>query len=226
MAAWRTSFSRNTVSQCDGPWRAPAALIVPTRFLQDVFGRYGMHAGIIPNVVDVGTFEPSSARCRRSSTGAAPGRDPQPRTTVRQRRRIAGVAVVRARFPAARLTIAGSGPDLASLQTLASVGVSDAVRFTGRLETPDMVRLYQSADVVLNPSRADNTPNSVLEALACGVPVVGADVGGVPFLVQHGVTAWLVNPDSPVELAQGVIGVIDDLFFEIVSRGQWTGARP
>ena len=174
--------------------RRTAALIVPTRFLQDVFGRYGMHAGIIPNVVDVGTFQPAGPGVDESSTA--------PHLVVtRNLEQLYGndialraIAVIRPRFPAARLTIAGSGPD-ASLQMLASeLGISDAVSFAGRLETADMVRLYQSADVVLNPSRADNTPNSVLEALACGVPVVSTNVGGVPFLVQHGVTAWLVPP--------------------------------
>ena len=99
--------------------------------------------------------------------------------------------------------------------------MADAVRFTGRLEIADMVRLYQSADVVLNPSRADNTPNSILEALACGVPVVSTNVGGVPFLVEHGRTAWLVPPDDTDAMAAAALHVLRDpvLQRELVESG-------
>jgi glycosyltransferase involved in cell wall biosynthesis len=90
------------------------------------------------------------------------------------------------------------------------LGVTDAVRFAGRLDPDQMANLYRSADLTLNPSRADNTPNSILESLACGVPVVSTDVGGVPFLVEHGQTAWLVPPDSPVATAAAIARVLDD----------------
>ena len=84
-----------------------------------------------------------------------------------------------------------------------------------------MVRLYQSADVVLNPVRVDNAPNSVLEALACGVPVVSTRVGGVPYLVTHEATALLVDPESPESLAEAVARVLNDrqLRIGLVDRG-------
>ena len=55
------------------------------------------------------------------------------------------------------------------------------VDFVGRLDRAAMAALYRSASLMLNPSRTDNTPNSVLEAWASGVPVVSTRVGGVPF---------------------------------------------
>jgi glycosyltransferase involved in cell wall biosynthesis len=73
-----------------------------------------------------------------------------------------------------------------------------------------MAALYRDADLLLNPSRVGNTPNSILEALACGVPVVSANVGGVPDLVEHCQTAWLVPPDSPQEMAAGISRVLGD----------------
>ena len=175
--------------------RCAAILVVPTRFLQEIFARHDMPAQIIPNVVDIETFRPAE---RPQATAAI-----APHMVVtRNLEHLYGNDIALRSFarmtkclPAARLSIAGSGPDRGALESLATeLGVAGAVRFTGRLETADMVRLYQSADLVLNPSRADNTPNSVLEALACGVPVVSTDVGGVPFLVEHGRTAWLVTP--------------------------------
>jgi len=186
-------------------------LVVPSRFLQEVFASHGMAASIIPNVVDVETFRPAS--CRRSVSPDALhivvarnlehlyGND----TAIR------AFAILRRDFPRARLSIAGGGPDLGSLRNLAGeLGVEECVRFTGFLDTEQMVALYQQADVVLNPSRADNTPNSILEAVACGVPVVSTDVGGVPYLVEHARTAWLVPAGAPGLLVEGIVSLIRD----------------
>ena len=87
---------------------------------------------------------------------------------------------------------------------------SGSVRFAGRLDRDDMADLYRAADVMLNPSLADNMPNSILEALACGVPVVSTNVGGVPFLVQDGVTALLVPPGDARSMADATLRLLDD----------------
>lgn len=188
-----------------------AALVVPSRFLLEVFANHGIHAAIIPNVVDVATFRPAESPSER-----APG---APHVVVARNLEhlygndlaIRALALLRGRFPEARLTVAGSGPELGALRRLAiELGIADAVHFPGRLEVPEMAALYQSADVLVNPSRADNAPNSILEALACGVPVVSTSVGGVPFLVEHGRTAWLVKPDEPHLLADGIARVLSD----------------
>ena len=73
-----------------------------------------------------------------------------------------------------------------------------------------MAALYRDADVVVNPSLVDNMPNSVLEALASGVPVVSTNVGGVPYIVRDGASALLVPPGAPEELAAAVRRVLDD----------------
>ena len=58
--------------------------------------------------------------------------------------------------------------------------------------------------MALNPSLVDNMPNSVLEALASGVPVVSTRVGGVPFIVDHERTALLVPPGDPPAMARAI----------------------
>jgi glycosyltransferase involved in cell wall biosynthesis len=116
---------------------------------------------------------------------------------------IEAFARLRQRHPQARLTIAGSGPDAARLRALCEQrGLSNDVHFTGRLDRDAMAALYRQADVVLNPSHADNMPNSLLEAMASGVPVVSTNVGGVPYMVRDGETALLVPPgDAPAMAA-------------------------
>jgi glycosyltransferase involved in cell wall biosynthesis len=185
-----------------------SALAVPSGFLQEVFARYGFASTVLPNVVDTMRFSPIGPTADRPGT---------PHLVVARNLEaiydvgaaIGALARVRSSLPAASLSIAGTGPELPALIALAqSLGVATATRFTGRLERDEMAALYRSADVVLNPSRVDNMPNSVLEALACGVPVVSTDVGGLPYIVQDRRTAMLVQPGNNAAMADAVIDLI------------------
>jgi glycosyltransferase involved in cell wall biosynthesis len=73
-----------------------------------------------------------------------------------------------------------------------------------------MGSLYRRADVMINPSLADNMPISVLEALASGVPVVTTNVGGVPYLVEHDKTALLVPVKDPEAMAEAVLLLLNN----------------
>jgi glycosyltransferase involved in cell wall biosynthesis len=190
--------------------RRAEALVVPSRFLQDVFAAHGVPAQIIPNIVNLEVFRPREA--------ADPAGGGAHVVITRNLETIYGVdvalrcaALLAPEFPDLRMSIAGAGPQHAQLVRLAAeLGVAEVVTFTGRLEVPEVAALYRRADVVLNPSRADNTPNSLLEAAACGVPIVSTDVGGVPFLLEHERTAWLVPPDDPRRMAEAVARVLRD----------------
>lgn len=110
-----------------------------------------------------------------------------------------------------RLSIAGSGPELLSLQQLAmQLGLADAVVFLGRLDTNAMANLYRSADIMWNPSRVDNSPNSVIEAMACGVAVITTNVGGIPDLVTHEQQALLIAPDDANALVSATLRLLYD----------------
>jgi glycosyltransferase involved in cell wall biosynthesis len=69
---------------------------------------------------------------------------------------------------------------------------------------------YCAADVFVIPSLQDNLPNTVLEAMACGTPVVGFDVGGIPDMVRHSVTGLLVPAGDVAELARALRGLLGD----------------
>ena len=213
--------------------RRAAALVVPSGFLQQVFGRFGMPAVIVPNIVDLARFRPVPARAGQGANLVV-ARNLEPiydnATAIR------ALALLRREMPDVRLTIAGEGPLLASLQRLAAeLGVAEAVRFCGRVANAEMPRLYASADVCLNPSLADNMPISVLEALASGVPVVSTNVGGVPHLVEHERTALLVEPGDPAAMAQAVLRLLRDATLSARLRAagldhvrcfDWASVRP
>jgi glycosyltransferase involved in cell wall biosynthesis len=141
--------------QSAGPVRASmkraALLVLPSGFLQDVFGRFGMKGRIVSNIIDLTRFRP-----------ADDGRAPAAHIVVaRNLEAIYGIetalrafAKIQAVRPDARLSVAGSGPQLAELQALAvRLGVADQVHFTGRLDREEMASLYRDADVESQPCR-------------------------------------------------------------------------
>lgn len=62
--------------------------------------------------------------------------------------------------------------------------------------------LYSACDLFVCPSRIDNLPNTVLESMACGTPVIASDVGGIPEMVRPGQTGWLYTPNTAAECAR------------------------
>jgi glycosyltransferase involved in cell wall biosynthesis len=70
---------------------------------------------------------------------------------------------------------------------------------------------YNSADVYVHPSLADNSPNTVIESLACGTPVVGLPVDGVPEMVRPGETGWLAPGTSAEALRAILVEALDAL---------------
>ncbi|MFA5631083.1 MAG: glycosyltransferase family 4 protein [Porticoccaceae bacterium] len=214
---FRRSFSRVKPSL-----RKAAAVVVPSGFLEAVFKHYGEDALVIPNIIDRDIFKPGSA--------VAEGACTRPFTLVITRNleplygidtAIRAFAQVFRSDPALRLRIAGSGPARASLHNLAAqLGVSGAVTFEGRLDRQGIVALYAEADAFINPSTVDNMPNSVLEALACGLPVISSAVGGVPFIVRHGETALLVPPADVGALAAAIHQLRSDPDLRAQLRGR------
>lgn len=84
------------------------------------------------------------------------------------------------------------------------------VHHAGVKSTEDeMARLLQAADLFVCPSLEDNLPNSVMEAMACGLPVIGTSVGGIPDMVEHGVNGCLVNPGESISLARALRRMVD-----------------
>lgn len=207
--------------------RRAAALVVPSPYLQEIFAAHGIAAQVVPNIVNLDRFSPAEAGAGDAS---------RPRVVVpRNLEHIYGNDIalralpdVIARFPGATLAIAGSGPSLDDLRDLArGLGVEASVEFTGRLDHDAMAALYRSAQIMVNPTRVDNMPNSVLESMASGVPVVATRVGGVPYIVEDGTTALLVEPDQPVALAEAIIRLLEDpeLARRLATNGRTEAAR-
>jgi glycosyltransferase involved in cell wall biosynthesis len=106
---------------------------------------------------------------------------------------------IREQFANASLVLVGTGSDEKRLRETAGEGII----FVGRVG--DAVPYYQSADLFVLPSATEGLSNSLLEALACGLPTVATTVGGATDVIQHGERGWLIPPDEPEKLQEGIL---------------------
>lgn len=103
--------------------------------------------------------------------------------------------------------IAGEGPEAAALkEKVWQLGLEHRVRFLGHVDEPN--KFFGSATIAVHPARYSGMPNSVLEAMSCGCPVVATAVGGTPELIDHGTTGWLVRPDDPSGTAERLVDLL------------------
>lgn len=120
-------------------------------------------------------------------------------------------------YPAAILSIAGEGPLLSALERRAQeLGIADKVRFPGFLDQGGLAALYAESHIFIHPSRTvqghdqEGIPNSLLEAMASGLPVVATRHGGIPEAVEDGVSGLLVNENDPSAAGEALLRIASD----------------
>ena len=217
--------------------KAADAIVVPSAFLEKVFARKAVRVTVVPNIIDLGRFTPSSTMrrpfFRPDSVNIFVARNLEPLYDIETALR--AFQVVRHEIPEAKLRVAGSGPEEQKLIELSrELGIGESVTFLGRISNENMPELYRSSDIAVNSSLVDNMPISILEALASGVPVVSTNVGGIPVLVEDGKTALLVPPRDPRGMAEAVLALVRDPIrysdvrdagMRLVRRYAWTEVR-
>lgn len=126
-------------------------------------------------------------------------------------------ALVRRRFPRARLTLAGDGPVMPALRArVERLGLAEAVTFTGFIGQGKVKKLLYDSHVFLHPSRTsadgnrEGIPNAALEAMASGMPVIGTEHGGFPEAVTSGESGLLVPENRADLLAGAVMAVLEN----------------
>ncbi|MDR7555336.1 MAG: glycosyltransferase family 4 protein [Armatimonadota bacterium] len=120
-------------------------------------------------------------------------------------------AGVLGRIPAAELWIVGEGPRRAELEAQAArLGVWRQVRFLGARPRAELLALMDRARLLVLPSRSEGLPRVIIEAMARARPVVASRVGGIPEVVEHGVTGLVVPPANADALAEALILLLTD----------------
>ena len=178
------------------------AVVAPSRALRDYIARHGVPAErirVIPHGIEVQRSEPG------------PPGDPPVLATAAVLDYHKGIDVLLEACALLelphRLEIYGDGPLREELEAQAA-RLAVRARFHGFVA--DMREPLLATDVFVLPTRGDNFPISILEAMAYAVPVVSTRVGGVPEQVEDGVTGILVDPDDPAALAEALTKLIAD----------------
>ena len=195
-------------------WRRTAAptmkqfdrIVVPSQFLADVFAHFDLRTTTIYNFVETENF-----RFRK--------REPLRPIFLSNRNFEAhyqvgdvlrAFSIVQKKFAEARLVVAGSGGEEARLKKLAADLQLKNTQFVGRVAPENMPRFYDAADVYLNSSIVDNMPLSIVEAYACGLPVVTTEAGGIPYILENGKTGLTVKIGDYEALANAAVRLLEN----------------
>jgi len=195
-------------------WRRSAAIIANSRWLAELARQAdgNLRPSVVANGVDLERYRPNVEREARANGGprflyvGRLIRSKRLRELLEAWRRLQG-----GRRASWELHLVGFGPERRRLEQIVRQGGLEAtVLLRGRLEEPSLVEALQEADVFVNPSAGEGLPNAVLEAMACGLPLVLSDIGPHRELVEAGAGALLCDTTRPEALAEGLIALGED----------------
>jgi len=191
----------------------------PSRWLMEkvnesILGPAIQEAKVIHYGIDTSIFHPLP----KTNARAALGLSPEARVLLFAANRIRqsiwkDYAMLReAVAQAATQTKTGNLVLIALGETAPTENLGNAeVRFIPFQKNPaDVARFYQAADIYVHAARADTFPNAVLEALACGTPVVATAVGGIPEQIEQGKTGFLVPPGDARSMTQAILELLEN----------------
>jgi L-malate glycosyltransferase len=193
------------------------SVVVPSVYLKKVFASFGLPAKAVFNLIETDKFHFRERLPLRPVFLSNRNLE----THYGVDRVLHAFGIIQKSFPEATLTVAGDGSQREALKRLAAELDLKHVSFVGQVPPNKIVEYYDEADIYLNGSEIDNQPLSLLEAFACGLPIVTTDAGGIPDIVSDGETGFLVprgNFQMLAERAQKLL-MAPDLALSMVRNG-------
>jgi len=126
---------------------------------------------------------------------------------------IKAISLLKSEFPELKIIIIGDGPEKRSLMRLAnSLGIENQVKFTGWLLFEEVKAYLEKSTILVHPSSdlGDAEPNVIKEAMASGLPVIGADIVGIPEILDYGNVGILFPPKDHVALANSIRKLLNE----------------
>lgn len=168
----------------------------------------------VPNPIDTDVFRPQDKNTLRSMLKLPTDKRvvlfaAQKVTDERKGARyfLAALKSVKERYPevASSIVVALLGGHAEELASLSPLPVYPLGYVSGE---ENLSRVYAAADVFVLPSLEDNLPNTIMEAMACGVPCVGFHVGGIPEMIDHNASGYVAKVANAADLATGIVCVL------------------
>jgi len=203
-------FSAVNEKRVRGLLGSAAAVTVPSRYLLERMSGYRSSLTLLPNGLELSNYPFRRRRPLQPKIVwlRAFHEIYNPSMAVR------AVARLKDQFPGLRLIMTGADKgDASKEQTLAAakdLGVQDLVQMNGPVPKANVPQSLESGDIFINTSSIDNTPVSVLEAMAAGLCVVSTDAGGMPYLLRSGHTGLLVPRDDDKAMAGAIRQLLED----------------
>ena len=167
---------------------------------------------VIPNFVDTELYRPGREPCHRATLAPGGEKIVMHVSNFRPVKRVEDIVEVFAgirRAVPARLVFVGDGPERPrAVQRAAELGMRDHVVFLGKNASVD--ELLPCADLFLLPSENESFGLAALEAMASGAPVIASRVGGLPEVVEHGVSGYLFPVGETDEMAEAGVRILSD----------------
>jgi glycosyltransferase involved in cell wall biosynthesis len=188
--------------------RQAERVVSPSRYLAEVFGAH-VDVEIIPNALNIDNY-PFRVRTKPQPNFLylrAFHRNYGPLTAIR------AFSLVQQQYANARLIMVG--PEIDNVRSecqslVTELGLKHEVEFLDRVPKTRIPELGSQCDIFINPAFVDNTPVSVVEAMAMGMCIVATSAGGLPYLLKDGETALLVPPGNETEMANAMLRILKD----------------
>lgn len=179
----------------------------PSYFLKDFFERNGLPVNYLPNGINLNVFN-----YKRGSIGKfsllwvrAFDRIYNPDLAI------LSLCEVKKKYPDASLTMIGpdKGRMSNAIELIKEMGLGNSVKILGAVKNEDLPKYYQTHQVFLNTTSYESFGMAVLEAAACGIPVVSSKVGEIPYLWQHEENMMIVEGLTAEQFSDAVIKLLD-----------------
>lgn len=198
--------------------KTPDHFIVISRYLEDFLLKMGIKKekiSIIPNGVDIGKFKPVSDSLLRQNLNLGDNRVIITISRLVGKNGISDLinafTIIKDRISNVRLVIVGSGfleNDLR--EQVRKLDLERSILFLGQINHDKLPEYLSVADVFVRPSLSEGLGTAFLEAMACGVPIIGTSVGGIPDFLKNGYTGLFCNPGDPTDIAEKIIKILND----------------
>lgn len=124
---------------------------------------------------------------------------------------LGAMSIVRRDMPEAKLVLVGDGGEREHLENLTDdLKIRECVEFIGRVPHENVQNYMNQSDVFVLPSLSEGFPVTILEAMACGLPVVATRVGGIPDIVEDGINGYLVDAMDQEMIAEALLKLLKD----------------